>query len=265
MVALAAGRLHQRSLLSINHLTELRFIHIEDTTITLGANTTFTDIRRNPTIATDLPLLTQSASWTGSIANQNRATLGGNLCNASPAADTPSSPPRLQRGCHPHFLSRPANDPLHRLPPRLQAHRPPTRRAPPQRHHPPPLRRPPTLHPQSRHPQRASHLQDSPRRHGPSQQPNHPGNPPGRSLLSRPPHPPLRHRARPHPSLPRPIRLPRHPPPRPRRPRHRIPPHRRHPLHRPLPQRRSRQPPRPIPPHPRPLVPASAPYHCTPG
>jgi CO/xanthine dehydrogenase FAD-binding subunit len=89
MVALAAGRLTQKSLISINHLTELRFIHITDATITLGANTTFTDIRRNAQLAADLPLLTQSASWTGSIANQNRATLGGNLCNASPAADTP--------------------------------------------------------------------------------------------------------------------------------------------------------------------------------
>ena len=89
MVALAAGRLQQKSLLSINHLTELRFIHVTPNAITLGANTTFTDIRRNPHIATQLPLLTQSASWTGSIANQNRATLGGNLCNASPAADTP--------------------------------------------------------------------------------------------------------------------------------------------------------------------------------
>jgi CO/xanthine dehydrogenase FAD-binding subunit len=89
MVALAAGRLTQTSLLSINHLPELRFIHIEDTTIHIGANTTFTDIRRNPTIAQALPLLIQSASWTGSIANQNRATLGGNICNASPAADTP--------------------------------------------------------------------------------------------------------------------------------------------------------------------------------
>jgi CO/xanthine dehydrogenase FAD-binding subunit len=89
MVALAAGRLQQKSLFSINHLSELRFIHITDATIHIGANTTFTDIRRNPTIATDLPLLIQSASWTGSIANQNRATLGGNLCNASPAADTP--------------------------------------------------------------------------------------------------------------------------------------------------------------------------------
>jgi CO/xanthine dehydrogenase FAD-binding subunit len=89
MVALAAGRLQQKSLISINHLAELRFIHITDDAITLGANTTFTDIRRNPTIAADLPLLIQSASWTGSIANQNRATLGGNICNASPAADTP--------------------------------------------------------------------------------------------------------------------------------------------------------------------------------
>ncbi len=89
MVALGAGRLSQKSLLSINHLTELRFIHATPTTITLGANTTFTDIRRNPHITRDLRLLTQSASWTGSIANQNRATLGGNLCNASPAADTP--------------------------------------------------------------------------------------------------------------------------------------------------------------------------------
>ncbi|MGA8937844.1 MAG: FAD binding domain-containing protein [Acidobacteriaceae bacterium] len=89
MVALAAGRLQQKSLISINHLTELRFIRIDDTTITIGANTTFTDIRRNAQLAADLPLLVQSASWTGSIANQNRATLGGNICNASPAADTP--------------------------------------------------------------------------------------------------------------------------------------------------------------------------------
>ena len=89
MVALAAGRLNQKSLLSINHLTELRFIQITGASITIGANTTFTDIRRNLTIARDLPLLIQSASWTGSIANQNRATLGGNICNASPAADTP--------------------------------------------------------------------------------------------------------------------------------------------------------------------------------
>jgi CO/xanthine dehydrogenase FAD-binding subunit len=89
MVALNTGRLQQRSLLSIQHLKELRFIRVEPDTIHIGAGTTFTDIRRSAEIAADLPLLIQSASWTGTIANQNRATLGGNICNASPAADTP--------------------------------------------------------------------------------------------------------------------------------------------------------------------------------
>jgi CO/xanthine dehydrogenase FAD-binding subunit len=89
MVALGAGRLTQKSLISIQHLRELRFIRVTSDAIAIGANTTFTEIRRSPEIAADLPLLIQSASWTGSIANQNRATLGGNICNASPAADTP--------------------------------------------------------------------------------------------------------------------------------------------------------------------------------
>jgi len=89
MVALGTGRLAQRSLLSIQHLNELRFIRVEDDAIHIGAGTTFTDIRRSAAIAEHLPLLIQSASWTGSVANQNRGTLGGNICNASPAADTP--------------------------------------------------------------------------------------------------------------------------------------------------------------------------------
>jgi CO/xanthine dehydrogenase FAD-binding subunit len=89
MVALSAGRLPQKHLVSINHLKELRFIDVKPQAITLGAGTTFTDIRRHAVIATDFPILVQAASWTGSIANQNRGTLGGNIVNASPAADTP--------------------------------------------------------------------------------------------------------------------------------------------------------------------------------
>jgi CO/xanthine dehydrogenase FAD-binding subunit len=89
MVALGTGRLAQKSLLSIQHLNELRFIRVEEDAIHIGAGTTFTDIRRSNAIAENLPLMSQSASWTGSVANQNRGTLGGNICNASPAADTP--------------------------------------------------------------------------------------------------------------------------------------------------------------------------------
>jgi CO/xanthine dehydrogenase FAD-binding subunit len=89
MVALGAGRLTQKNLLSINHLKELRFINATESEITIGSGTTFTDIRKHPIIASDFTLLTQAASWTGSIANQNRGTLGGNIVNASPAADSP--------------------------------------------------------------------------------------------------------------------------------------------------------------------------------
>ena len=61
--------------------------------IAIGAGATFTDIRSHSDIAADLPLLARAATWIGSIANQSRATLGGNLVNGSPAAD--SSPALL--------------------------------------------------------------------------------------------------------------------------------------------------------------------------
>lgn len=89
MVALGAGRLQPRKLISLWNLEELRFIDITPDAIILGAGTTFTDIRKHPLIAEEFPILAQAASWTGSIANQNRGTIGGNIVNASPAADTP--------------------------------------------------------------------------------------------------------------------------------------------------------------------------------
>jgi CO/xanthine dehydrogenase FAD-binding subunit len=89
MVALGAGRLQAKKLLSLHHLKELRFIDVRSEAVTLGAGTTFTDLRCHPVVAGDLPLLALAAGWTGSIANQNRGTIGGNLVNASPAADSP--------------------------------------------------------------------------------------------------------------------------------------------------------------------------------
>jgi CO/xanthine dehydrogenase FAD-binding subunit len=89
MVALGAGRLQPKKLISLWNLAELRFIEETPDVIIIGAGTTFTDIRRHPAITRELSLLSQAASWTGSIANQNRATLGGNIVNASPAADSP--------------------------------------------------------------------------------------------------------------------------------------------------------------------------------
>jgi CO/xanthine dehydrogenase FAD-binding subunit len=89
MVGLGAGRLHSKKLISLWNLEELRFIEATPDAVVIGAGTTFTDIRKHPVIAGEFSILSEAASWTGSVANQNRGTLGGNIVNASPAADSP--------------------------------------------------------------------------------------------------------------------------------------------------------------------------------
>jgi CO/xanthine dehydrogenase FAD-binding subunit len=93
MVAHAAGRLAARKLLSLWGIPELRFIETTSQNMVVGACATFRDLRAHAGIAANFPLLAKAASWIGSIANQSRATLGGNLVNGSPAAD--SSPALL--------------------------------------------------------------------------------------------------------------------------------------------------------------------------
>ncbi len=93
MVAHAAGRLSSTRLVSLWGIPDLRFIRATDDSFILGAGTTFSDLRAHPGLAADFPLLAKAAGLIGSIANQSRATIGGNLVNGSPAAD--SSPTLL--------------------------------------------------------------------------------------------------------------------------------------------------------------------------
>lgn len=92
MVAHAAGRLKAKKLISLWGLSDLRFVNSTPQGLAIGAGSTFMDLR-GETVATEFPLLAQAASWIGAIANQTRATIGGNLVNGSPAAD--SSPALL--------------------------------------------------------------------------------------------------------------------------------------------------------------------------
>ena len=93
MVAFAAGRLAAPKLVSLWNIPALRFIETGAGSAAIGAASTFLDLRAHAVLAAKLPLLVKAASWIGSIANQSRATLGGNLVNGSPAAD--SSPALL--------------------------------------------------------------------------------------------------------------------------------------------------------------------------
>ncbi len=89
MVLLEAGRLPHRNYINIWNLDELRGIEANETHVTLGALTTYTDVQSNPILQREFPMLCQAASETGGLAIQNRGTLGGNIINASPAADSP--------------------------------------------------------------------------------------------------------------------------------------------------------------------------------
>ncbi|HEV3308351.1 MAG TPA: 2-oxo-4-hydroxy-4-carboxy-5-ureidoimidazoline decarboxylase [Candidatus Sulfotelmatobacter sp.] len=88
MVQYAAGRLPARKLVSIWNLPELRRIDVTESEISIGAGCTYTDLRKHEIVGREFPLLHSAARWTGGVANQNRGTIGGNIVNASPAADS---------------------------------------------------------------------------------------------------------------------------------------------------------------------------------
>jgi CO/xanthine dehydrogenase FAD-binding subunit len=89
MVLLEAGKLSHRRFLNIWKLPELRDITVSEESVAIGALATYTDIQNHPVLAAEFPLLCRAAAETGSVATQNRGTLGGNIANASPAADSP--------------------------------------------------------------------------------------------------------------------------------------------------------------------------------
>jgi OHCU decarboxylase len=88
MVQYAAGKLPARKLVSVWNIPELRRIEVAAGEIRIGAGCTYTDLCGDETIGREFPLLHSAARWTGGVANQNRGTIGGNIMNASPAADS---------------------------------------------------------------------------------------------------------------------------------------------------------------------------------
>lgn len=83
----ATGRQHQ-SVLNVLGIAELQGIRVEADQLSIGAASTFTQIRRSAAVAKHAPLLADAAATIGAAQIQNRATLGGNIANASPAGDS---------------------------------------------------------------------------------------------------------------------------------------------------------------------------------
>ena len=89
MVLLEAGHLPEGRYVSLQRCRELAGIQAADGGVSIGALTTYTQIQRSALLARDYPLLAAAARETGGVATQNRGTIGGNIANGSPAADTP--------------------------------------------------------------------------------------------------------------------------------------------------------------------------------
>lgn len=89
MVLLESGKLKARRLLDISSLADLRGIVASPEMIAIGALVTYTELLESDAVARELPLLREAARQTAAVAIQNRGTVGGNIANASPAADLP--------------------------------------------------------------------------------------------------------------------------------------------------------------------------------
>jgi carbon-monoxide dehydrogenase medium subunit len=89
IIQLRDGSQTLAAVVDIKHVAELHAgIREHDGGLEIGALAVMTDISADPRVRDAFPALAESASVVGSVQIRNRATLAGNLCNASPAADT---------------------------------------------------------------------------------------------------------------------------------------------------------------------------------
>jgi len=77
----------KRTLMNICHIPELKGITIDGGAIRIGALATVTELMQNEIVNRHLPVLVEACDHFASDQIRNVATLGGNLCNASPAGD----------------------------------------------------------------------------------------------------------------------------------------------------------------------------------
>ena len=89
MVLKRLGSLAEGRFVDIRGLRELRGIHDSPDGVTLGALTTYSELAASALVQERHPLLVQAARLSGAWAVRNRGTIGGDIANASPAADTP--------------------------------------------------------------------------------------------------------------------------------------------------------------------------------
>lgn len=88
LVKVRAGIVRPAALVCLERLDDFRGIRDEGETVFIGACTTHTEILASPIVAACFPVLRNAVHVLGSPPVRNMATIGGNICTASPAGDT---------------------------------------------------------------------------------------------------------------------------------------------------------------------------------
>ncbi|MEC7583983.1 MAG: xanthine dehydrogenase family protein subunit M [Planctomycetota bacterium] len=78
----------RRAIVDLSRVSELSGIEVVDGMLDMGAGETFANLRRHPDVQQHAPALAEVAATVGALQIQARATLGGNIANASPAGDS---------------------------------------------------------------------------------------------------------------------------------------------------------------------------------
>lgn len=88
LVQMRTGRRKPGLIVDLKRIPELTRIELDDEGLSLGAAASTAELREHPEIRELYPGLVEAAELIGSEQIQGRSSVGGNLCNASPAADT---------------------------------------------------------------------------------------------------------------------------------------------------------------------------------
>lgn len=88
IIDLREGACEARNLVDLTQVKELDYIRESGGRIRIGAMTHHTDLVESDLIRSKAPVLSEAANLVGSIQIRNLGTVGGNICNASPGADT---------------------------------------------------------------------------------------------------------------------------------------------------------------------------------
>jgi carbon-monoxide dehydrogenase medium subunit len=88
-VKMRDGVLRPRVVVDIKHLAGMQDVAFDEGDgLTIGAAVTMNDLATHPAVRAHYPLLAEGANAVATYQVRNRATIGGNLCNCSPCADT---------------------------------------------------------------------------------------------------------------------------------------------------------------------------------